>query len=331
MRFVESRRGLHFKQQVKVDHLTDQEFTQRIVTLQRRDRADTDRQARVYRALGLVAPDVDVEKAEEDLLGAGVIGYYDPKTKELVVRGEAATPAVKHVVVHELTHAVQDQWFQLDADQRDKSDDAALAYLALVEGDAVRVEREYLASLSVQERQQASQGGGGAPPPDVPRVLVEILSFPYALGPSFAEAVLKARGQEGLDRAFKERPSATSQILHPNRFLAGQQPQPVDEPPAEGAIFDRGVLGEAGLGVLLEELVRTRALSADQARAATQDWTGDRYVGWTRGDQSCVRIRFALSSAAAASALSTALEAVATTRLTMSIEAGSQPQLTSCG
>ena len=146
--FVESHRGLRFKQPVKVNHLSDAEFSQRIVSLQRRDRADTDRQAKIFRALGLVDRSVDVEKAEEELLGGNVVGYYDPKTKELVVRGDAATVSVKHVVVHELTHALQDQWFGLDVNQRGQTDDQALAYISLVEGDAVRIEREYIASLS---------------------------------------------------------------------------------------------------------------------------------------------------------------------------------------
>src|SRR5919109_2579192 len=89
--FVEAHRGLRFKQPVKVNHLSDAEFSQRIVFLQRRDRSDTDRQAKIFRALGLVDRSVDVEKAEEELLGGNVVGYYDPKTKELVVRGDAAT------------------------------------------------------------------------------------------------------------------------------------------------------------------------------------------------------------------------------------------------
>ena len=329
--FVEAHRGLRFKEPVKVDHLADEQFSQRIVALQRRDSADTDRQAKIYRALGLVGRDVDVEQAEEELVASGVIGYYDPKTKELVVRGEAATPAVKHVVVHELTHALQDQWFQLEQGQKDKDDDAALAYTALVEGDAVRIEREYVAGLPAAERRQVTQEAGGAPPPEVPRVLVELLSFPYQLGPSFTDAVLKARGQEGLDQAFRERPSTSSQILHPDRFLAGDQPQAVADPPADGPVFDRGAIGEVGLDLLLEDLVRTSALSSADARTATQGWTGDRYVAWARADGYCLRARFATASPEAAQALSSALQKVAATRPGMSVETGPQPVLTSCG
>jgi hypothetical protein len=330
--FVESHRGLRFKQPVKVEHLSDAEFSQRIVSLQRRDRADTDRQAKLFQALGLIDTGVDVEKAVEDLLSAGVVGYYDPKTKDLVVRGDTATISVKHVVVHELTHALQDQWFGLDVNQRDQTDDQALAYIALVEGDAVRIEREYVASLSSSERDQLSREGAGAggPPSAVPRVLVELLTFPYVAGPPFTSAVLKARGQPGLDRAFKDRPAATSQVVQADRFLNGDQPQPVAEPPADGAVFDRGVLGEAELGVLLGERAPS-ALTREQEQDAARAWAGDRYVAWTSGNSYCLRVRFAARNAAGATAIGSALEKMASSGSGARVEQGPQPVLTSCG
>ena len=331
VRFVESHRGLRFKQPVKVDHLADQDFQQRIIDLQRAERADTDRAARLLRALRLVDPTVDVEKAEEQLLGAGVVGYYDPKTKELVVRGDTATPSVRHVVVHELTHALQDQWFGLDDGRQAHTDDGALAYTALVEGDAVRIEREYIASLPLAERRQLAGEGSGGPPAGVPRVLIELLELPYVAGPPFIKAVLGGRGQEGLDRAFKDRPAATSQILNPDRFLQGQQPQPVPEPAADAPPFDRGVLGEAQLTVLLKGAVRSGSLTAEQAQAATDGWAGDHYVAWASGDSYCLRDRFTARTPADAAALTTALQKLSTASSGAIVEPGPQPVLTTCG
>jgi hypothetical protein len=331
VRFVESHRGLRFKQPVKVDHLADQDFQQRIIDLQRRERADTDREARLLRALRLVDPLVDVEKAEEQLLGAGVVGYYDPKTKELVVRGDTASPSVRHVVVHELTHALQDQWFGLDDGRRAQTDDGALAYTALVEGDAVRVEREYIGALPSAEKRQLAGEGSGGPPAGVPRVLIELLEFPYVAGPPFIRAVLGGQGQQGLDRAFKDRPAATSQILNPDRFLQGQQPQAVPEPAADAPPFDRGVLGEAQLTVLLESAVRSGSLTAQQAQAATDGWAGDRYIAWASGDSYCLRDRFAGRTPADAAALTSALQKLVTASSGATVEPGPQPVLTTCG
>jgi hypothetical protein len=331
VRFVESHRGLRFKQPVKVDHLADQEFSRRIIELQRKDQAATEREAKLYRALGLVERGVDVEKAEERLLGAGVVGYYDPKTKELVVRGDTASASIRHVVVHELTHALQDQWFGLDDSQREQTGDGALAYTALVEGDAVRIERQYIATLSSADRRQLANEGSAGPPSDVPRVLIELLAFPYVAGPSFISALTRARGQGGLDGAFRDRPAATSQILHPDRFLQGEQPRAVAEPTAAGQTFERGVLGEAELIVLLEGAVRSGGLSRDQAHQAANGWAGDHYVAWTSGDSYCVRVRFAARNSADVAAITGALQKVAGAAPSASAESGDQPVLTSCG
>lgn len=334
VRFVQDHRGLTFKKSVKVRHLADKAFADRVIQLQRKDHADLDRQARVLRALGLLRPDVDPEKAEEELLGSGVVGFYDPETKELEVRGTTATVSVKHVVVHELTHALQDQWFTLPTGGSSGNDDADLAYTTLVEGDAVRVETAYVMGLSARDRQalQQEESGQGGTPPDVPQVLVELLEFPYVVGPRFTQAVLQARGQQGLDAAFRNHPAASSQVLHPDRFLGGETPATPPEPPADGTVFDRGTLGEMGVDLLLEDLVRSGALTGAQLQAAATGWAGDRYVAWSQGSGYCVRDRLAARSPADAAALLTALAKLAAAHPTITADAtAAQPVLTSCG
>jgi hypothetical protein len=334
VRFVESHRGLKFKAPVTVRHLSDQAFAARIVQLQRGDRASTAREAKVLRALGLIGPDVDAEKAEEDLLGRGVIGFYDPKTRDLEVRGTTATLHVKHVVAHELTHALQDQWFSLDTSNGSGNYDADIAYTTLVEGDAVRIENEYIASLSAKDRRdlQAQEASGGSPvPTHVPRVLIELLGFPYAVGPAFTQALLRARGQAGLDDAFRHRPRSSSEVLHPDRYLNGQGPVAVPEPAADGAAFDHGTIGELGLDLLLEDLTRGGVLTGAQVRAATAGWAGDRYVAWARGDGYCVRDHLALQTTTEATALTAALQRLAASRPGVTVEAGAEPVITSCG
>jgi len=332
MRFVESHRGLKFKHTVKVQHLSDQAFSSRVIELQRRDRASFDRQAKVLRALGLIPPSVDPEKAMEELLGSGVLGFYDPSTKELQVRGNSATVCVKHVVVHELTHALQDQWFTLNVQNSSGNDDADTAYVALVEGDAVRIETEYIDTLPAKERGALSnQCGGGSVPSDVPPVLVDMLEFPYVVGPTFTRAILQARGQKGLDDAFRNHPAASSLVLHPDRFLNGDKPQKLPDPAGDGQVFDRGTIGELGFDILLHGLVQTGALSQAQFNVATSGWGGDRYVAWSQGDHFCVRDRVSETGSAGTAALLVALRALASSRPSLTVEDGAQPVLTSCG
>jgi hypothetical protein len=334
VKFVQDHRGLKFKQPVKVRHLADKQFTDRIVQLQRQNHADLDRQAKVLRALGLLKPDVDPEKAEEELLGSGVVGFYDPQTKELEVRGSTAIVSVRHVVVHELTHALQDQWFTLPTGGSSGNDDADLAYTTLIEGDAVRVESAYINGLSAKDRQdmQQQESGQSGPPSDVPQVLVELLEFPYAVGPRFTQSVLQAKGQPGLDDAFKNHPASSSQVLHADRFLAGEAAAPPPDPAADGTVFDKGTLGELGVDLVLEDLVRSGALTASQLQAASNGWAGDRYVAWSQGDGYCVRDRLATRTPADAVALQAALTKLAASRPTVKLDTSTaEPTLTSCG
>jgi len=235
------------------------------------------------------------------------------------------------VVVHELTHALQDQWFSLMVQSSSGNDDADTAYVALVEGDAVRIETAYVATLSAKDRQALStQCGGGPMPSDVPQVLIDMLEFPYVVGPTFTRAVLQARGQKGLDDAFRHHPAASSQVLHPDRFLHGDKPQRLPDPAADGPVFDRGTIGELGFDILLNSLVRAGTLSAAQFDSATSAWAGDRYVAWSQGDRFCVRDRVSNSNGASTAALLSALQTLAASRPGMTIEAGPQLVLTSC-
>lgn len=306
--FVEGHRGLKFKSPVKVDHLSDADFGKRIAEVQAKDHADLDREAKLLRALDLVKRGVDVEKAYEALLSGAVIGYYDPATKELVVRGDTANAAVRHVIVHELTHALQDQWFDLLTHQKNLTDDEGEAYTALVEGDAVTVENAYIATLSKADKDEIASQSGGPIPADVPPVLIRILSFPYSVGPPFVVALRTSQGQPALDQAFQTPPRASTLVIHPARFLGGETPKPVDEPAADGPTFDKGVWGEVGLNLVLNDLYSGGAVAGD-VQTATSDWGGDRYVAWTSGDQYCVRLSYASRDDQSASTLQRVLAA----------------------
>ena len=68
----------------------------------------------------------------------------------MVIRGKnLADVATRVTVVHELTHALQDQHFDLNKlTDATKTSGADTALTALIEGDAVRVENKYVDALS---------------------------------------------------------------------------------------------------------------------------------------------------------------------------------------
>ncbi len=246
-------------------------------------------------AFGLLEPGQDLRRiltgAFVDLVG----GFYDPETKKLyLIRG---VPAQGMIAAHEMTHALQDQHFDLKAIQeaqgKQEDSDREAGLLACIEGDATVIMMDYL-----------QQGGG---PAQGLRMLLEILvnpgwasgqlaalaamppallreaTFPYEDGKEFVEKVRQARGLPGVDALFKDPPASTEQVLHPEKFLGAKRDEPVGVPLPPGKLEarlgpgwkslnadTRGELGiQAALRCFLPEA------EADQAAAG---WGGDRFV-----------------------------------------------------
>ena len=84
----------------------------------RSDEADLARSEAQLRAVGLVAGGVDLLDSVSDLQQSGVLAYYDPKRERITVRGKELDVARRVTLAHELTHALQDQHFDLESLQR---------------------------------------------------------------------------------------------------------------------------------------------------------------------------------------------------------------------
>jgi hypothetical protein len=330
--FVEQTRGLKFLKPVKVTLLSDKAFRKKITEESTVEKAEFDRTTRELHALDLLPKNVDLAKAQRELLGGAVVGLYDAKAKELFVRGGKPTPAVRETLVHELTHAVQDQHFAIDRPDLEKAqDESGQAFSGLAEGDAVWVEQAYLRSLSRKEQQQAEdeQNSQVGDLSDVPPVLIETLVFPYRVGPGFVASVRDSAGQGRLDEAFKHPPTTTEHLLHPDKFLAGEQPIAVADPPANGGakVIDRGVFGEFGFIQQLERVIG----DPDEVRRAAAGWGGDRYVAWDEGAKTCVRVDVVMDTPQDADELQLALRRwVDAHKSSATLDGASPIRFTSC-
>ena len=336
MRFVQEERGLPFKEPVEVTLLPDGAFRQRLrsteeeQTAEEKERVETNE--RVLRALGLLEGDVDLTEAMESLLGSAVAGFYDTEEDDLVVRGDRLSASVKVTFVHELTHALQDQHFDLDReDIEDRDDEASQAFTSVIEGDAVRIEQLYLDTLSASEQKAAQdeemEAASGIDP-NIPRILLESIAFPYAVGPGFASEVVAAGGQAKLDDAFRTPPTTSEQIIHPDLYVAdGEPPRTVADPEPDGDEIDAGAVGEFGLILILQRILDDRT-----AIVAANGWGGDRYVAWDDDDKTCVRTNLVMDTAKDAREMADALREAAEER--DQLEVTVTPRLitfTSCG
>ena len=326
-RFVEGARGLSFKEPVEVVLLANDDFKARLLENAELDATEIDTTARVLAALGLIEPDINLKDAIEDLLGAAVVGFYDPETRELVVRGADPTPGVRITLVHELTHALQDQHFELHRPALDDADDeSGQAFSGLVEGDASRIEDLYRDSLSnaeikAAEREQVEQSAAAFLGIDIPRVLVQIIVFPYLVGPDFVDALLGAEPGR-LDVAFAEPPTTSEHLIHPERFLAGEGSVTVTPPAADGEVIDEGVLGELGLRLMFG--------GGPGADVAANGWGGDWYVAWDDGDVTCVRADLVMDSPTDAAELRDALDAWAADHPDATVSGQETVRFTAC-
>ena len=292
--FVEKTRGLKFKTKPVITLLANTEFDSKVNELQHADAQDLTTSEVSLRALGLMNTDSTLSAQIDELLKGAVLGVYDPKSKQLYVRAGELTPATKSTIVHEMTHALQDQYFGLDRKLDDDVNEASSAFTAVVEGEAVFVQHKYEAQLSRQDqrdilREQISQGqdayAGAAP------FLVDSLTFPYLDGPNFVEQIVAKKGIAGMDGVFAKPPITTEQIIHPEKYLSGELNVAVPKPAPGPAVLEDGVLGEA----FFDEMLTTR-ISAISAKRAAAGWGGDSYSAYKMNDSDCVTARIVMDS-----------------------------------
>jgi hypothetical protein len=292
--FVEKQRGLKFKQDVDVQLVDDNQLAQLLQKDFDKERPSILETQEVLRALALISPKFDLTNAEQTLLDTSVLGFYDPETKKLVVRGTDVTPFTRDTLAHELTHALDDQWFDLNRPQLDTADDeTGFAFTALVEGDAVRVEEAYLKTMSASDRADVTKEQQDlllAHPEifSMPQVLIDMTQEPYSDGPRLVNAILDAGQQPRLDAAFQQPPTTSEQVIDPDKFLNGEGAVPVPFPTADGTVSNKGVLG----AYMLEELL-LGSMRTNEVDNAIAGWGGDSYVTWAdpRGKR-CLRDAF---------------------------------------
>ena len=294
--FVADARGAPFPEPVEVELLDGDAFNQRLLADFEEERQDIELVGRLFVAMGLLEPEQDLFEIFRDFLGAGVLGFYDPETGELVVRGAEITAYTRSTIVHELVHAYDDQRFELHRPAlQDAADESGLGFSALVEGNAVRVQQQWEATLSEEEQDELLseqiESAAGIDFGDLPFVLLRQIEFPYSAGPPLVDALVDVGGEGRVDEAFGAPPLTSEQVIDPDRYLAGEAPEPVPAPPAEGEVLDQGTYGQLTLGVTLGDVV-----DRETARQAAEGWGGDAYVAWADGEQTCVRTTFRMDT-----------------------------------
>jgi hypothetical protein len=299
---VESYRGLRFLRPVPVEVVTDSvarlHFAARMAKFYPEDALAAE--ALVYEHLGLLESGTDLPNLLLGVLEEQAGGYYDPEAETFYVLGDVPASLLEVVLVHELTHALDDQHFDVDSTftALARDEDRQAAFGAVVEGSGTLVMAAYVVealaagSLGLEALLELQESGFGqaeqfaAAPPVVRCALLA----PYVLGEAFlslgdtATAAPPELDAAALDRAFRAPPVSTEQLLHPEKYW---EEASRDVPRALPEADFGEVLGDAwrkqGTGVLGEVLVALLTGSEGPALdglGASDSWTNPAATGW---------------------------------------------------
>ena len=232
---------------------------------------------------GLIPDTLHLRPTMIDLLTEQIAGYYDPDSNALYIPADIEPSQLRVVVSHELGHALQDQYLSLDSIIKQQGhNDRRSAAQAVLEGQATVVQLSVLMpeqrpdtfpvgwfwqQRAVMARLQTTQMERFA---RAPLWLREGLIFPYLGGADFVVWFRKNHPDRSVLAAM---PTSTEQILHPDRFAAGDEPtELVFAAPPDTVRFEDG-LGEFETRLLLQQHL------GDESEAAlfASGWDGDRY------------------------------------------------------
>jgi hypothetical protein len=284
--------GLKLRTPVKKTLRSREEIRAYVISEMNEDKEPAERyaSARSAEAFGLLPKGFDIDSFMVDLLTEQIAGLYDPKAHQFYIADWIPLSDQKMVMAHELTHALEDQHFQIEAWAKaaKPNDDGELAREAVLEGSAMAAMIDYLLKESGRSLKDLPDidpsllvGEMGATPAfkKAPPFLKDALVFPYFAGLTFSADLLKDKGWKGLPAVFSNPPISTQQIMHPALYHSGKIPSTENLPQVEKLLgpdwtkLEENVMGEFGWKEVLKQF-----LGEDRASALAAAWDGDRYV-----------------------------------------------------
>lgn len=270
----------------------------------------------IYKTIGLIPESFDYKNGLLDLYSEQIGGYYDPDTKQFTMASWMPLNAQFTVAVHELTHSLQDQYFNISQfqDYTKLTTDEQLAASALIEGDAtaVMIDEKMPAPgirgmsnvdplVAAQAMAAALMVQGTRP---VPESLKMLIIFPYSEGLRLVHALLRTGGYLQIDKAFTKMPKTTKEILSPSNYLNGFKaaeflPSSDCKNNAACQIVHTDSLGE----FMLRTTLIANQISGVKAQRLAAGWTGDRLEILKQNETEEVLWRISLASAADATNL----------------------------
>jgi hypothetical protein len=298
--WVEEERGLEFDEVPEPTYVDADEMESRIRNEIESSYPDEAVRAdeELLKALGALPDDADLLDEYSDFVGASVAGYYDTKTGDLVVladEDDSFDLLEQTTIAHELEHALADQDLGFPIDENETlgpDEDAQLAGLALIEGDATQTMTQFqLGAMSLGDITGMLDPGMLSEQldtlNDAPTYFAQQLLFPYTEGQAFVCDLYNEGGWDTVNAAYVDPPETTAHIMFPDRYRNGEGPAETPNPEKPSGDWDevrRTTFGAAELMFHLD------AIGIDDARTIAADWAGGEIGQWRSGDDVAVRI-----------------------------------------
>ncbi|SEF17707.1 hypothetical protein [Jiangella alba] len=298
---VEEERGLPAGDDVDIEFVGLDEVQRRAVELTQEE-LDPERAAvdsRLLAALGAVEPGTDLAQAQLDALDAGVGGFYDPETQQLVIGSEEMDGLGALITAHELVHAQADAAMGLpdqEAIATESGSDAAYAALNAIEGDASLYSQQFVGQHLPLEQLLALQETSGQTTADLdalPHFIARQLEFPYVEGLTFTCDVFLDGGWEAVDATYSTLPATTAQVLFPDRYRGGEAAVDVRDPAGPGGDWQQlrmDTFGAADLLFLLEAPGDDEDAALPDPKDLVAAWAGGEVTVWGDGDATALAL-----------------------------------------
>ena len=247
--------------------------------------AELEASQRAYRAFRLVPDTLDLRRLMVDLYSEQVAGFYDPDSTALFVVRGADAMMVRLILAHELVHALQDQYTQLNSILKLKNqNDRQMAGQAVMEGQATLAslmamapggQLPDLSQVWSMAREGIRQQQSSMPVfASAPLIIQEGLLFPYLAGSEFVQQFEQLRASADQLPFNENLPVSTEQVLHISRYSRRDRPVRVTiaAAPGDTAVYEND-FGEFDTKAAL----MTWGASESDAVAGAGGWNGDRY------------------------------------------------------
>ena len=276
-----------------------------------------------WSAFAMSDPSADVTAMAQRITDDDLGGFYDPHVKRLYVRRRAKPSASGYdrlTLAHEEEHALQDRFFGMPDFAAIGDADEALALRALFEGDATVASvvldanrkgtssAEAVARLArlVEDDPLLLRASGVYAAAGVPPLLRAEFAWPYVRGSTFVAELAASGGWSLVNEALRNPPKTTEQILHLEKYIAGEGAIEVRTPavPEGYARLETGRMGE-----LRTRFFLAQCMPHTEATESASGWGGDAYTIAAQGSEHALLWSTAWDDEVAAKRFAEALEA----------------------